>query len=85
MRMDKTRPNKVSHLFLVRVWLDEEMDEAHSWQGKVQHVVTGQAGRFDSQSSMMLLLASMLPLSNSAKDVAIEHAGGIEQSALDPH
>ncbi len=76
--MNETRLNKVSHLFLVRLWLDQEGGEgsaegsvdtegsveAHSCYGKVQHVVTGRAGTFSSQGSMAQLLATMLSLSS---------------------
>lgn len=84
--MNGDKGNKTSHLFLVRLWLDRgtgtggEMSagevaegtvEAQNWYGKVQHVITGRAGAFDSQASMLQLLASnaslpIHPLPNSA-------------------
>lgn len=61
--MDKDTEDHDSNLFLVRLWLEsdggEENSKLHGWHGKVQHVITGKAGFFSSQSSMMDLLASM--------------------------
>ena len=61
--MDGDKENRESNLFLVRLWMDEGPNdgtaEKHSWHGKVQHVITGKAGSFSSQDSMMQLLASM--------------------------
>ncbi len=69
--MDKTGQQRVSHLFLVRVWLDE-IDEVPGWHGKVQHLITGRSGGFDSPASMLQLLATMLPVAVRAQ--SIDHA-----------
>jgi hypothetical protein len=68
--MDETSPKTVSHLFLLRVWLDQGADEAaggaHDWHGKVQHVITGRASSFTSLTSMAQLLTSMLAMEHRA-------------------
>ncbi len=95
--MDENRLNKVSHLFLVRLWLDQEGSEgspegtegtveAQSCYGKVQHVVTGRAGTFSSQGSMAQLLATMLSLSGPGLASGMQgEQPGSSASATQPH
>ncbi len=88
--MDETKPGRVSHLFLVRLWLnqaalDETDDHTHDWRGKVQHVITGRAGDFSSRSSMVELLGSMLSLSELEGDDGSRQPGATGPSAHGPH
>jgi hypothetical protein len=48
-----------SHLFLVRIWRDEQAVEQERWQGKVQHIVTGQAGSFQDWPALVRLITSL--------------------------
>ncbi|MDQ6694892.1 MAG: hypothetical protein M3014_10830 [Chloroflexota bacterium] len=87
--MDETKSGRVSHLFLVRLWLDRALDEtddnARNWRGKVQHVITGRAGDFSSRSSMVELLGSMLSLSELEGDDGSRQPGITGPSAQGPH
>ncbi len=60
--MGEREPNGRSHLFLVRLWLDQadsvSVTESLS-HGKVQHLITGKASPFSDWSSLIDLLASM--------------------------
>jgi len=50
-----------SHLFLVRVWAEEDGDGQAEWCGKVQHVLSGKAGHFARLDGMADLVASLMP------------------------
>ncbi len=59
--MDTNQHNMESHLFLVRLWLQRGSDASADelWRGQVQHVITGQVGSFDGQSSLMEVLIAL--------------------------
>jgi hypothetical protein len=48
-----------SHLFLVRVWVEEAGDEQTEWCGKVQQVVSGEAHDFRNWLMLVDLLMTM--------------------------
>jgi len=50
-----------SHLFLVRLWSDPAGVESPAWQGKVQHLVSGEAHAFADWPTLVALLQTMLP------------------------
>jgi hypothetical protein len=52
-----------SHLFLVRLWAEEDDQEEaqQQWQGKVQHVITGRTDYFPNWTSLVDVLLAMLP------------------------
>src|SRR5207247_891843 len=50
-----------SHLFLVRLWAEEDGNGNEEWCGKVQHVLTGKAGHFANLGDMAGLVESLMP------------------------
>jgi hypothetical protein len=48
-----------SHLFLVRVWIEEAPTEQTEWCGKVQQVVSGETHSFRKWSMLVDLLQTM--------------------------
>lgn len=62
--MDETTRADGSHLFLVRLWVDEksaDADQPAACSGKVQHVMSGKAANFNGWSALMELLTGMMP------------------------
>jgi hypothetical protein len=62
--METSQNNKKSHLFLVRLWLDQEEEDRQdneAWQGTIQHVLTGKAATFHDWSDLQGLLREMTP------------------------
>ncbi len=48
-----------SQLFLLRVWLDDEIGE-NDWHGRVQHPVTGEAHSFRTCAKLKRLIRDMM-------------------------
>ncbi len=48
-----------SHLFLVRVWVEEAGNKQTEWCGKVQQVVSGEAHNFRNWPMLIDLLLAM--------------------------
>lgn len=55
-----------AQLFLVRVWNEGEEEGQAAWRGKVQHVISGKARRFDDFTMLVSLLVSMVADNNSS-------------------
>ena len=49
-----------SHLFLVRVWLEELGDGKTEWRGQVKHVMSGEVQYFREWSGLTTILQEML-------------------------
>lgn len=62
-----TDQQKPSHLFLLRVWPDENGDGQEKWEGKIQYVLTGETEVFSDWASLNALLQSMLAEENDSK------------------
>ena len=62
-----------SQLFLVRLWVEEGGEGDVKRQGRVQHVVTGEARSFTSWPTLVALLIQMLPVPATEETC---HAGG---------
>jgi hypothetical protein len=59
-RLDKAPPAR-THLFTVRVWL-EELDAGQTeWRGEVQYVVSGEVHSFRDWPTLGALVQAMLP------------------------
>ena len=56
----KDHQHDPSHLFLVRLWLEESEGGGKQWCGKVQHVVYGEAQYFQNWTSLIANFESML-------------------------
>jgi hypothetical protein len=52
--------SKPSHLFLLRIWPDETGSGELKWEGKIQHVLTGETEHFDDWATLTALIQSML-------------------------
>lgn len=58
--MDESKQDDSSYLFLVRLWPGGgARGDRASWQGRVQHVATGNAGSFTDWPSLVNLLTSL--------------------------
>jgi hypothetical protein len=47
-----------SHLFMVRLW-SEEVEDRKGWQGRVQHVLSGETRTFEDWRMLISLLLEM--------------------------
>lgn len=59
--MDKTPLHLRSHLFTVRLWLEEVEAGQVEWRGKVQYVASGEVRYFRAWSTLIDHLIAMLP------------------------
>jgi hypothetical protein len=59
--MDKNRSPRHSHLFTVRLWLEELGAGQTEWRGKVQSVTSGEVRYFRDWSTLIDHLVAMLP------------------------
>lgn len=57
---DTQRPR--SHLFMVRVWLEDLGDGKAEWRGQVKHVLSGEVRYFREWSALVDHLIAMLAL-----------------------
>ncbi len=59
--MDKTEHQQRTHLFTVRVWLEQLGRGQAEWRGEVQYVVSGEMRYFRNWPTLVALLQTMLP------------------------
>lgn len=59
--MDVKRDLAHSHLFLVRVWPGEGVDDRPAWCGKLQHVISGEINYFSDWDMLVDCMMAMLP------------------------
>jgi hypothetical protein len=59
--MDKQGQQARSHLFTVRLWVEELGDGEREWRGKVQHVPSGDMCYFREWSRLIAFLLEVLP------------------------
>ena len=66
-----------SHLFTVRLWMEDLGDGRAEWRGQVQHVLSGETHYFREWPTLLALLRAMLPpaAADSAPDALNEHVG----------
>ena len=50
-----------SHLFLVRLWAEDNNEGDAVWCGKVQHVTKGRANQFKDWPTLIDIFMAMLP------------------------
>lgn len=50
-----------SHLFTVRLWLEDLGHGQSEWRGQVQHVLSGESRYFRDWPSLLAFLQEMLP------------------------
>ncbi len=72
--MDTSRQHQ-SHLFTVRLWVENLGDGRAEWRGQVQHVLSGETHYFRDWSRLIALLRALLPpaATDSAPDALNEH------------
>ncbi|MFL5804180.1 MAG: hypothetical protein ACJ8CR_20840 [Roseiflexaceae bacterium] len=73
--MDADRQPHHSHLFTVRLWIENLGDGRTEWRGQVQHVLSGETRYFRDWSTLLALLRAMLPPAeaDSAADALNKH------------
>jgi hypothetical protein len=73
--MDAGRQQHQSHLFTVRLWLEDLGDGRAEWRGQVQHVLSGETHYFREWPTLLALLRAILPPTeaDSAPDALNEH------------
>jgi hypothetical protein len=64
--MDKAPPPDRTHLFTVRVWLEDLGDGQTEWRGEVQYVVSGEVRYFRDWSTLVAVVQAMLPKQRGA-------------------
>lgn len=57
-----------SHLYTVRLWLEDLGDGRVEWRGQVEHVMSGERRYFRSWPSLLEQLKELLPSVNSPPD-----------------
>jgi hypothetical protein len=55
------QPQWQSQVFLLRLWMEAQVDGPPIWRGKVQHLISGEAQRFDDWSTLIDALLALLP------------------------
>ncbi len=70
------RRSRRSHLFLVRVWVEEGGNEQTEWCGKVQQVVSGEVHNFRNWPMLVDLLLAMVAPPLAAPDVEKSNVNG---------
>jgi hypothetical protein len=62
--MNLDAPSPPSHLFTVRLWLEELADGGSEWRGRVQHVLSGETRYFREWAALAAFLqdASQQPM-----------------------
>jgi len=59
--VDTSQQQHPSHLFTVRLWLEDLGDGLAEWRGQVQHVLSGETHYFRQWETLLALLLAMLP------------------------
>ncbi len=57
-----------SHLFTVRLWLEELGNDQMEWRGKVQHVTSGEVRYFRDWPTLIAFLQMLLPTPEADSD-----------------
>jgi hypothetical protein len=76
-----------SHLFLVRLWLEDLGAEQQEWRGRVQHVLSGQVRYFREWAALETILRNMVSLllsedADAANDPDTSNSKPRDKSAL---
>lgn len=58
--MSSERSHPSSHLFAVRLWVEDLGDEQIEWRGQVQHVLSGEAHYFRDWPELEAYLMAMV-------------------------
>jgi hypothetical protein len=58
---DNAHPPSRTHLFALRVWLEDLGEGQTEWRGEVHHVISGEIRYFRNWPALAGLLEAMLP------------------------
>lgn len=77
--MDLEQQQPRSHLFTVRLWLEELGNDQTEWRGKVQHVTSGEGRYFRDWPALIAFLQMVLstPEANSRTSSGPENGENI--------
>ena len=64
--MDQDQTPARTHLFTVRLWLEELGEGQTEWRGEVHYVVSGEVRYFRDWPTLVALVQAMLPKKESA-------------------
>ena len=67
--MDTGRQPHQSHLFTVRLWMENLGDGRAEWRGQVQHVRSSEVRYFRDWPTLITLLQAMVPESENNLDM----------------
>ena len=66
LTVDAGRQQNQSHLFTVRLWLENLGDGRAEWRGQVQHVLSGETRYFREWPALIAWLVAILPPTETA-------------------
>jgi hypothetical protein len=78
--MDRASPDPHSHLFTVRLWLEELVDGQVEWRGNVQHVMSGELRYFRDWPTLIEFLIAMQPDRESESAEHLRRAANTERT-----
>jgi hypothetical protein len=78
--MPTERLSAPSHLFAVRLWLEESADSKIRWRGQVKHVLSGEVHYFRSPETLCTILLAMLSSDPSSIGAVDSHVEGGESA-----
>ncbi len=58
--MEVREQDRSSHLFVVRIWLEEPAEGQANWRGRAQYLVTGEVTYFREWAALVTFLQQML-------------------------
>src|SRR5262249_22220941 len=65
--MDMPQPHARTHLFTVRLWLEDLGEGQREWRGEVRYVVSDEVRYFRDWQTLVELLQAMLPRTGSTR------------------
>ncbi len=66
--MDKHTQNRRSHLFIVRIWLENLGDGQMEWRGKAQSIPGGETTYFRDWMALLAFLKQIVPKAEQRPD-----------------
>lgn len=74
--MNTSRQHYHSHLFTVRLWLEDLGEGRTEWRGQVRHVLSGEVRYFRDWPALITLLLAMLQAAEERDRAAAAGSGG---------
>jgi hypothetical protein len=84
---DTDQASLTSHLFLVRLWLEDLGADQQEWRGRVQHILSGQVRYFREWAVLETILRNMVSMVVSegaaeASDAPTPNVEGSDKTVL---